>query len=382
MSENEKKPTVPGQNEEIQDIHDEGRIDAVLKLYEQVSDLRGKPYYRIAADMAYLESHIELEEPMYDLELYNLASKLDEAAGSWFSAGLIHEEYLDAIRYALEYGITENHSPDLTPMSPEDTRIFLMNADNAAFGSLVEKLALDNQEFYSGYIPGTEQILDENAIIANKAISEIKHNSILINLLNRAFENKENKDHYASGPYSIGFEDRPITVLFEVYYNNIPVLKGSTGELQIELCASEDIYSYDDLVSAVFAALPDFRFIGELAEKYAGDPETNMKFARYFCGDFDGVITQDAYNKLEESGELYDGDTVEYEPIFDGILYPTMADSSAAQIAKYGYHYLDDRRQKPSLDAQIQGAETRAAVSDSAASLKRSSKENDMEVGS
>lgn len=70
-----------------------------------------------------------------------------------------------------------------------------------------------------------------------------------------------------------------------------------------------------------------------------------MQYARYFCGEFDGtVISEEEYRALEASGELYRGDTIEYEPIFDGTIYKDLASSSAAQIAAYGYHYDDDRR--------------------------------------
>ena len=77
-------------------------------------------------------------------------------------------------------------------------------------------------------------------------------------------------------------------------------------------------------------------------EKYA------CYYACYFCGDFHEIITEEEYRRLESAGELYRHDTLSYEPIFDGIIYPTLSDSSFAQLAAFGYHYSDDRRTKPS----------------------------------
>ena len=71
-----------------------------------------------------------------------------------------------------------------------------------------------------------------------------------------------------------------------------------------------------------------------------------MQYARYFCGEHDGtVISEEEYRFLEATDQLT-SDAVSYEPIFDGTIYPTLAESSAAQIAAYGYHYDDDRRRK------------------------------------
>lgn len=72
-----------------------------------------------------------------------------------------------------------------------------------------------------------------------------------------------------------------------------------------------------------------------------------MKYARYFCGEHDGVIiSEEEYRALRESGELYGCDTVDYAPVFDGRIYDSLSASVAAQIAAYGWQYDDDRRPK------------------------------------
>lgn len=84
-----------------------------------------------------------------------------------------------------------------------------------------------------------------------------------------------------------------------------------------------------------------------------------MQYARYFCGDYSGVIiSEEEYLALRDSGELYRHDTVDYEPIFDGKIYPTLSESCWAQISAFGYHYNDDRRTVPSIaEIAASGAE-------------------------
>ncbi len=68
-----------------------------------------------------------------------------------------------------------------------------------------------------------------------------------------------------------------------------------------------------------------------------------MKYARYFCGQHDGtVISEEEYYARGEA-EAQASDTVNYEPVFDGRIYPTVAESTAAQIAAYGCQYNDAR---------------------------------------
>lgn len=137
------------------------RKKAILDLFKSISSMRSHDYYQIAADMAYMQENIELENPLSDGELYTLASKLNEAGGSWFSQPLLHEEYLDAIRYLLEYGIDNTNSPEFPELSADDARKLLLSADNQTFGTLVESVAIDNQGLY--------------AVQANLNLQEIEH---------------------------------------------------------------------------------------------------------------------------------------------------------------------------------------------------------------
>lgn len=71
-------------------------------------------------------------------------------------------------------------------------------------------------------------------------------------------------------------------------------------------------------------------------------------YAQYFCGNFDEVITNEEYQRLRESGELYESDTMDYAPIFDGKIYSHISESVCAQIELFGFQYDDDRRVVPS----------------------------------
>lgn len=113
-----------------------------------------------------------------------------------------------------------------------------------------------------------------------------------------------------------------------------------------------------------------------ISEKpYEAGKHNACYYACYFCGDFHKVITNEEYRHLQESGKLYEHDTLDYDPIFDGKIYPTLSDSCAVQLELFGYHYDDDRRTVPSkaemavsghhlsLSDQIQSASSRSAES-------------------
>ena len=122
-----------------------GQEVEVFNLFGKLSTQRQNPLFQMAYDMAYMEENIELEEPLTTDELYTLACKLEEARGSWFGEPLLHEEHLDAIRYLLEYGLNQNHSPEFPELSAADTRKLLLSANNDVFGTLVEVAAINNQ---------------------------------------------------------------------------------------------------------------------------------------------------------------------------------------------------------------------------------------------
>lgn len=98
---------------------------------------------------------------------------------------------------------------------------------------------------------------------------------------------------------------------------------------------------------------PYFYRGGKIVDALSEDPAKNIQkytcfYARYFCGEFDSIITEELYRRLEASDELYMHDTLDYEPIFDGKIYPSVSESASAQISLFGYHYDDDRRTVPS----------------------------------
>lgn len=69
-----------------------------------------------------------------------------------------------------------------------------------------------------------------------------------------------------------------------------------------------------------------------------------MKYARYFCGNHDGVvISEDEYKRFGQA-EALASDMVDYAPIFDGRIYSVLSESVAAQIQAFGYQDDDDRR--------------------------------------
>ena len=102
---------------------------------------------------------------------------------------------------------------------------------------------------------------------------------------------------------------------------------------------------------------------GKIVDLLSADPVKNIQkytcfYAAYFCGEFDTIITEAEYRHLQETGELYHGDTMDYAPIFNDKIYPDLSGSSSAQISMFGYHYDDDRRTVPSkAEMSVAGAE-------------------------
>lgn len=105
----------------------------------------------------------------------------------------------------------------------------------------------------------------------------------------------------------------------------------------------------DGAVNLVPYEYQNGQIVDVLSEKpYEAGKHNACFYARYFCGEFDKVITGEEYNQLRETGKLYESDTLDYDPIFDGKIYPTSAESAHAQISLFGYYYDDDRRTVPS----------------------------------
>jgi len=189
--------------------------------------------------------------------------------------------------------------------------------------------------------------------------------SELSNLLKRAFENKGNKNHYSSGPFSVGFEDRAYEILFEVYYNCVSVLSGNTFDKEVCLCTSEQVYSYDKLFKAVEEALPEYHFGGELYEKHL--QEQNQKDYVNIIENAISAALRDGYDQF-----VYVDGNGEYafsRCVYDKPIVPIFEDEKILGkvecfwkngILQAGYvEYSEDCAEKASLEAQIQSAETK-----------------------
>lgn len=81
----------------------------------------------------------------------------------------------------------------------------------------------------------------------------------LSNLLERAFENKGNKNRYTDGDWSIGFNERAWDTRFELYYKNVPVLEGNTLDKELKVLNGYTL-PLEQFVSEVEKALPDYHF--------------------------------------------------------------------------------------------------------------------------
>lgn len=67
-----------------------------------------------------------------------------------------------------------------------------------------------------------------------------------------------------------------------------------------------------------------------------------MRYTRYFCGEYEEVISQAEKEKFE--AKYSSSTSVSFEPLFDGRLYRSRSDSIAAQIDAFGWKYEDERR--------------------------------------
>lgn len=155
--------------------------------------------------------------------------------------------------------------------------------------------------------------------------------SQLTQLLERAFENKGNKNHYVSGPWSIGFNKRVFDTYFELYYSrngsrvdSVPVLSGNTLDKELSFCNSEFVSK--DLITEIEKALPDYRF--------------KIHLSVIMPVDFDGDWTQEIENAE------YAGTVEEYRPEdlvdgnygYDVVLFsvPRLADIQSVFVHEEG----------------------------------------------
>lgn len=71
-------------------------------------------------------------------------------------------------------------------------------------------------------------------------------------------------------------------------------------------------------------------------------PSGMCLYARYFCGEFERRATWKEKQDFEKANPH--NDTIDYAPIFDGVIYPTLGESVSAQIKAFGWQFDDDRR--------------------------------------
>ena len=126
--------------------------------------------------------------------------------------------------------------------------------------------------------------------------------SELSNLLERAFENKGNKNRYSSGKWSIGFDVRVYDTRFELYCNNICVLEGNTLDKEFKI-TNDTVCPLDKFVFDVEKALPEYHF--------------NIQIDLMIPVDFDGYWTQE----VENAEYIETADECRYEDISDGYGY-------------------------------------------------------------
>lgn len=128
----------------------DSRKTEAMKVFEDLLKLQERPEYRVAAVMAAIQDGERFEALLND-DAFILASKFEEACGSWFSTTVLHAEYLEALLDLLESGVNERNAPGFPEMTPADTLNLLLTADNQVFGTLVEAAAVQSVYRYEPY---------------------------------------------------------------------------------------------------------------------------------------------------------------------------------------------------------------------------------------
>lgn len=90
----------------------------------------------------------ESEDLLSNEEILCLTAKIYEAS-FMTEVPLLTAERVDAVRSLLEYGITENKSPEFPTATREQAKELLLACDIEIFIDLVETVAIDNQRFYA-----------------------------------------------------------------------------------------------------------------------------------------------------------------------------------------------------------------------------------------
>lgn len=144
----------------------------VMELFAQIVTRKDDLAYEVAATMAYLDVHLDVDESLTEEQLYMLSSKLKDSM-TFFAYPLLQEELLDGLRYLLEKGIPEDNSYDFPPLSPANTLSFLLSADETVFSGIVEWSALQvNEDIYETLPHSSDYLNMEDNIAVKNAISD------------------------------------------------------------------------------------------------------------------------------------------------------------------------------------------------------------------
>lgn len=121
------------------------------------------------ANVYYTLSFHESEQNISREELLKLTEKIVDA--SYISVvPVLTAERVDAVKAMLECGITEKRSVVLPELTPEQAKKVLLNCELEDFCTIVDQLAVDNQQFYA---PDKNDITSEDIDNVEKAVADI-----------------------------------------------------------------------------------------------------------------------------------------------------------------------------------------------------------------
>ena len=186
---------------------------------------------------------------------------------------------------------------------------------------------LHNEDFFIGDVPVDLNPISETEISGNLeeylpkaeaylATFKRKDQEMggLSNLLERAFENKGNKNRYSDGEWSIGFDERTWDTRFELYHNDVPVMEVNTLDKELKLSTGSE-YPIEKLIPEVEKALPEYRF--------------DIRVAIMIPVDFNGHWTQEVEN-------------AEFDDVIDECRFEDVSDGYGYDVAVFTVPRLSD----------------------------------------
>lgn len=156
--------------------------------------------------------------------------------------------------------------------------------------------------------------------------------SKLSDLLERAFENKGNKNRCSDGPWSIAFAERTWDTRFELYYNNVPLMEGNTLDKELKLTNGYE-YPIEKLIPEVEKALPEYHF--------------DIRVAVMIPVDFNDNWTREVEN-AEYVGVI---DECRFEDVSDGYGYDVVAFTVPRLSDVKNIVMFDEENEKFSVEA-------------------------------